>query len=81
MLIFSLQNIKKEIEVPYNCIDIDKLDAICEILNKSGAWKNLAELWDCGHAISGAKLSLNPTKCIFEYAEVINLLTIINVFF
>lgn len=48
----------------------DKLEIICKILNESGAWEKVADMWDCAHVISSARDSPNPSKFIFQTVEV-----------
>ncbi|KAK6633827.1 hypothetical protein RUM44_004434 [Polyplax serrata] len=68
-LLMNGKSIKKEFDSPRSMADIKKLDVICQILNESGSWVNLADMWDCSYIVPDAKMSPSPTKWILNYVE------------
>ncbi|KDR10335.1 Nuclear factor NF-kappa-B p105 subunit [Zootermopsis nevadensis] len=57
-------------EVKNGLFDPDTLTLLCDLLDKSQGWLNLAELLDYGFLIASIKDSASPSKMLFNYADV-----------
>lgn len=68
---FHSQKTKKETEFSENEEGHD-MDELYQILNDSGSWRKLAELWEVSFFIPHAEETKNPAKSIFHCAEVNN---------
>jgi hypothetical protein len=54
-----------------NCLfDPDTLTLLCDLLDKSQGWVNLAELLDYGFLVPSIRDSASPSKMLFNYADV-----------
>jgi len=58
--------------------DPDTLTRLCELLDKSQGWVNLAELLDYGFLVVSIRDSTSPSKMLFTYADVSILIQKIN---
>lgn len=58
--------------------DPDTLTVLCDILDKSQGWLNLAELLDYGFLVASIRDSASPSKMLFNYADVSMLVQNLN---
>jgi hypothetical protein len=58
--------------------DSDTLMRLCDLLDKSQGWVNLADLLDYGFLVASIKNAASPSKMLFNYADVSRLIQNIN---
>ncbi|KAJ9583105.1 hypothetical protein L9F63_022548, partial [Diploptera punctata] len=57
------------LEVRNGLFDMETLDRLCVILDKSQGWVNLADLLDYSFLVPSIRDTVSPTKMLFNYAD------------